>query len=396
MNSRKDFLKELFRSLDANGIAFCVLRNYEGLINEGATADIDLLVEKRDLGRFSQSLQAAAVKSGHRFVHHARYVNHSCVFWSVQSNFTRIDFDKEIRWRLFPILSAGAILATRQKREGFYIPHPVHESAVLFSQAMWTGRLDERYRLQLARLYDACGDKEELRRTYNKAFGGAADKLVEFHSQIEKREFTRQFCSALKRSVILKTFKRPAGWRDFATNAISDIGRLWKRLLQPAGISLLFISSAQPEKNLDAFMRQIEFLFPAQKCFVHTVDLTENSGKPKGWGLKLELQRLRALFKGGLCVQFYRLAKDADMTVVTNACSHRLYPSRCFVCTEDSSGRACLSHVGTGYRAGNAEVEKSTKTDFSALLIGFISTVLEKENNRGIAGRKLVQSALSE
>ncbi|HWF19690.1 MAG TPA: hypothetical protein VG754_10500 [Verrucomicrobiae bacterium] len=393
MNTRKDFLQMLFRSLDANGISYCVLRNYEGLLEEGVTADIDLLVERRDLDRFSETLRTAASESGHRFVHHARYVNHSCVFWSPQSNFTRVDFDTEIRWRLFPILSARAILEARQRCGEFYIPHPRHESVVLFAQALWMEKLDERYRVQLARLYDVC-ENELLTRTYRKAFGSAGNVLEEFHAQVLKREFTKSFCSSLKRSLIFKTFAHPStGWPDFAGNVIDDGFRLWERLRRPAGISLLYVTSVGSKKNLDALMHRVEFLFPAQKCFQHAVDLTQGR-KPVRWGMSLELRRLRALFKGGLCVQFYQLAQGADISAVTKAASHRLYTARCFICTEDSNGRACLTHVGTGFQAGTADVEKSMKTDFSALLIGFISTVLEKENRRGIFGRKLARTAL--
>lgn len=394
MNTRTDFLKALFRSLEANGISYCVLRNYDGMFEPEATADLDLLVGKEHLGKFGECLQSAANESGLRFVHHARYVNHSCVFWSAQSNFIRIDFDTEIRWRLFPILSAQSILQSRQKRDGFFIPHPRHESVVLFSQALWTGKLDERYRLQLARLYEACGDKDELGRGCRAAFGSAGDTLADFQAHVMEREFTPAFCSALKRSVVCKAIIHPAGWLHFAGNALSDARRLWQRLRQPAGISLLYATSGRAEKNLEIFMREIEFLFPAQKCFVHAVDFSSGSGKRAGWGMRQELQRLHALFKGGLSVEVYRLGKDADVSTVTNACSHRLYSSRCFICTEDSSGRASLTHVGSGFRTGGDNMGAGSKADFSALLIGFISTVLEKENRRGVSGRKLVHSAL--
>lgn len=390
MNTRAHFLKALFRSLEAGGIAYCVLRNHEGLFQSATTADVDLLIEENDLAKFSENLQSAASKSGLRFVHHARYVNHSCVFWSSQSNFIRIDFDTEIRWRLFPILSARTILDARQKQDGVYIPHPRHESVVLFSQAMWTGCLEQRYCRRLAQLHDFC-DKGDLRRTYREAFGNQGDSLAELHAHVIDREFTKALCSALKRSVIRKTIAHSRSWLSFARNFVGDVRRFWQRLRRPAGISLLYVTSLHTEKNLDAFMSQIEFLFPAQKCFVYTVDLSEGGGERTGWGMRLEIRRLRSLFKGGLCVQFYRLAKDADALRVTRAGLHRLYSSRCFICSEDSTGRTCLTHVGSGFRSCDSET--SMNTDLCALLIAFISTVLEKENRRGLSEDKLIRAA---
>jgi hypothetical protein len=393
MNGRKDFLTAFFRSLDAKEIRWCVLRNYEGLLDEGATADVDLLVDETDLSAFNDCLQSAAAETGQRFVHHARYVNHSRVFWNEESRFTRIDFDTEIRWRLFPMLTARVILDARQKRQEFHVPHPRHEATVLFVQALWMGKLDQRYREQLARLYVVCGDKEELRKIYREAFGGAGDELTEFHADISRREFTASFCGRLKRSIVKKTLVRPAEWREFMAYALGDMRRLWERLRQPVGISLLFASSIAQEKDLEVFMQQIEFLFPAQKCCVYRIGFEGGETRVRG-KIGRELARLRVLFKGGLFVEFYRLGGDADLPKVLRAHSRRLYASRCFICTEDSKGRACLEHVGTGLRSGGGQDEAADKPDLSTLLINFISTVLEREKRREISAVTAENQAL--
>ncbi len=387
MTSRENFLTGLFRLLEANGVPYCVLRNYENIFADDSS-DIDLILEKRDLARFRESLHAAAVASDHRFVHSARYSNHSYVFWSAQSEFIRIDFETEARWRVFPILSAQSVLEFKQKRDGFYVPHPRHEAVILFLQAIWRGSLSERYCGQLIRLYEACVDKEELRQTYREAFGSVGDALAEFHSRISKVEFDKTFCSRLKRSLIGKAFTSPASLGALAGNAYDDSHRLWERIRKPAGISLLFASSAAAGKKFDDLMRKIEFLFPAQKCFIQTIDLTNVPVIEKKWELGLKLRHLRTLFKGGLFVRHYQLARDTDLVKIIKAHPRHLHPSRAFLCMEDSRQRACLVHGGTGFMTDFAANESDGKNDSITFLIEFISAVLEKEKQpQQMAGR---------
>lgn len=379
MNGRKDFLTAFFRSLDAKKIRWCVLRNYEGLMDDSAATDLDLLVEEKDVAIFNEVLQSAARESGQRFVHYARYVNHSCVFWSEQSRFTRIDFDMEIRWRLFPTLTADEILKERQKREEFYVPHPKHEAVVVFVQAIWMGKLDQRYREQLARLYVACGDKEELRNTCRQAFSNIAGELMDFHADVLRQEFTAAFCGRLKRSIITKTLTRPTEWPFFAKYALADAKRFWQRLKQPPGLSLLCVSSNAQEIDLEGVIREMKFLFPAQKSQVHRMDFSKSTEPRIRRGLGLALKRLRTLFKGGLFVESYRLSEGVDFKKILRANPPRFYASRCFIFIEDSKGRACLEHVGSGLRRESVEGQRGAAS-LCALLVDLISVVLEREN----------------
>lgn len=379
MSSRQSFLTGLFRSLDANGIPYCILRNYGDIFAESTSTDLDLIIHKRDLLRFKQTLLAAATEAKQRFVHRARYVNYSYVFWTAQSDFVRVDFETEVRWRFFPILSASAVIDSRKKHDGFYIPHPRHESIVLFTQTLWRGTLSDRYRDQLARLYAACPDKEELRRSYQDAFGAAGDALAEFHSRIATSEFGGGLCSRLRRSILLNTFTRPSALFDFTANAAFDSRRFWERLRNPAGISLVFASSSGQAKDFNGVLRKLEFLFPSQKCFLQTFDFSSHKSVAPGWEIGLKLNRLRVLFKGGLFVQFYQVNLDTDLQKIIKTHPRYLYPFRAFFCTEDSSHRICLGHVGTGFMAESTPDERGVHTEFSTLLIEFFSTVLEKE-----------------
>jgi thymidylate kinase len=382
--SRKLFLEGLFRSLEADGVRYCVLRNYDNIFAD-TTSDIDLIIEKRDLIRFKTVLRAAAAAAGQRFVHRARYVNYSYVFWDPQGGFIRIDFETELRWRIFPVLSAAVILDARQKQGDFYVPHPRHESAVLFGQVAWRGSLSDRYRRQLARLYADCGDARELALLYGAAFGGIGAELAKLHSHILDVDFNAALCARLRRSLITKAATRPAAMRACAANVATDARRLWERLRKPAGISLLFASSAGQDHDFAQLVRRLEFLFPEQKCFIQVVDFTAGGNPVPGLDPGLNLRRLRTLFKGGLFVRFYRLAHDTDLRRVIRTHPRLLYSSRAFFCLEDSSRRACLAHVRTGCMAESGPVPADGENGLGNLLIEFISTILEKERQPGAA-----------
>lgn len=377
MISRKTFLTSLFELLEANSIRYCVMRNYDDIFNN-ATSDIDFILLEEDLVRFKETLRTAAARANQRFVQRARYINYSYVFWNAESGFLRIDFETEVRWRPFPILSAGSILESRQRHDSFFIPHPRHESAILFVAAMWRNELSDRYRRQLARLYEACPDKGELRRTYGEAFGRAGEPLFELHAKVGTGDFNPAFCARLKRSILLNSLLRPARLANFAGNVFADARRLWERLCNPAGISLLFASSAAKEQDMDGLMRKIEFLFPAQKCVLQKFDLTQNPDARTGLGVALRLKRLHTLFKGGLFVRFYHLRHDTALRKVVDTHSRFLYPSRTFICMEDSQSRFFQAHVSTGFMADSSAAGPDAKTDKSDFLIRFIATVLEK------------------
>jgi thymidylate kinase len=376
LNSRKKFVSELFSLLDAQAIRYCILRNYDNIFDD-ATTDIDLIVAPEDLIRFKQALHAAAASANHRFVHRARYVNYSYVFWNAESGFLRIDFETEVRWRTFQILSAASMMELRQRQQGYYIPHPTHESVILFLASIWRDELSERYRQQLARLYRACPDPEKLRQTYSRAFGRIGPALAEFHAGILTQKFDRSFSAKIKRSLIGNSF-RPANLPNLVANVFADAKRLWERIRNPAGISLLFVSTAGKDRHFDDLMEKIEFLFPAQKCAVEIFDLTGASQVSARWGMGLRLKRLRTLFKGGLFVRFYHVANDTDLQKAVKTHSRFLYPSRTFICMEDSRHSTYLAHVSTGFMTDSGGREPNAEAGYRNLLIEFISTVLGK------------------
>ena len=375
MNPRREFLTTLFADLDANGVRYCVMRNYAELYAAQDT-DVDLLVSPYSRECFEACLRAAAARTGFRFVHAARYTNYSQVYWHPQSGFTRIDFEEDSRWRLFPVLAARTVLDARIRYEEYYIPAPWHESVILFVALLWRGFLSDRYRKQLGRLYEACPDKTKLRETLTDAFGSIGTALVEFQAQVATRDFDRAWCSQIRRSLILNNHRRGRRWLGLLRNTGTDIRRFWSRLRQPAGISLLFVSASGREQNFEDLIGRIEFLFPAQKNILKTFDLSGDATAVVRWDLGLRWLRLRALFKGGLFVRAYRLGRDTEMLPLIRAHARYLYPSRSFVCVEDSHNQLYFAHVSSGFMAAHSPVAGADDPDFSRSFIEFIAAIL--------------------
>ena len=183
MNPRKEFLLTLFRLLEQKAVPYCVLRNYAN-IYEDNSSDIDLGVEPEQVLRLKDCLAEAARASNHHFVLRTQYINYSYVYWHPKGGFLRIDIETEVRWRIFPILTAKSIVGLRRKEGALYVPHPRHESVILWVSAIWRGHLSERYRSQLTRLYQQLADAKELQRTFNASFGRVGQKLVGFQARL--------------------------------------------------------------------------------------------------------------------------------------------------------------------------------------------------------------------
>jgi thymidylate kinase len=377
--TRQSFLTTFFASLEANGVRYCLLRNYHDLYADADT-DVDLMVSEYSLERFERCLRTAAELTGFHFVHSARYVNYSHVFWHPRAGFIRIDFETDVRWRLFTVLSARELLDRRQRHQEFFIPHPEDESVVLFVTALWRGLLSERYRKQLAALYAACPDPASLRQTLGRAFGAAGETLADFQAQAATGRFDRKLVTRVRLSLVFQAHWRWWRWKALVRNTVSDVIRLGNRVRQPAGVSLLFVSANERPRNFDDLMRRINFLFPPKKCIIQSFDITAQATPRARWSLRLRWLRLRTLFKGGLFVRAYRLARDADLPKVVSRHARYWYPGRTFVCGEDSAGRLYFAHVSTGFMTASAPQETAAGQDFSGRFVKFISDILERSS----------------
>ena len=391
MNARREFLAALFRILERDSVPYCILRNYEN-IYEDASSDIDVAVEPKHVRRFRQALNDAAEFSGFSLIHQTRYINFSYVYWSPAGIFLRVDVETEVRWRIFPVLSAGAVVGLRRKHGEFYIPHPRHESVVIFLAALWRRTVRERYQDQLAALYEQIQNPEELRRTFRAAFGKAGDAMVECQSRIREclpsPELWRQARKAIMRNALATSPNR----RALLAYVGIDFHRFCERLRNPPGISLLYVSRANPAETEELFKR-LEFLYPTQKSTRHTFEVAQNERSAMRMGWRLQCRRLYTLFKGGLFMRYYQVAEDSEVPKIVGTLSRHLYPSRAFYCAQNSKGETSLGHGKTGLTTRFNVADSGTSPHDR--IIQFITAILSQQGTQkeaSAAERGLVPS----
>ena len=380
MNPRKEFLLALFRILDQKAVPYCVLRNYAN-IYEDNSSDIDLGVEPEHVPRLKECLTEAALVSNNHLVLRTLYVNYSYVYWHPEGGFLRIDLETEVRWRIFPVLTAKSIVGLRRKEGAFYVPHPRHESVILWVAAVWRGYLSERYRLQLARLYRQLANPEELQRTFNASFGGIGPELAGCQAALPGQAPGPRVWSAARRSIVRNAWRDAPCRRAMFGHLVRDMRRFWERLRQPPGISVLYVTSAQPARNLKDLFERIKFLYPVEKSETHSFDLTPTRVSPiVRLGFRLRARRLYALVKGGLFMRLYKLTHEREIQQAVRTHTRYLYPSRTFIWTEDSRLQMCLGHVETGFMAEPDPIDGGLVSNDR--IIRFIASVLEHYRRR--------------
>ena len=377
-NPRRNFLIRFFSSLEVSGVRYCVMRNYENVYDGESATDLDLIVSEYSRSRFENCLSESAVETGFRLVHTARYVNYSHVFWHPAAGFVRVDFETDVRWRLVTVLEAREVLDARLRYEEFYIPHPLHESIILYVATIWRGELSPRYRRQLGTLYAAVPDKLRLQETLIGAFGRAGPALARMQAG-SNEPFDSRFCSWVKFSLIV----RPPLFSQFRfkvfKNLWLDARRYLDRLFDCPGVSLVFISSNPRLTDVSELLQKTDFLFPIRKRLVRQLDLREQPAAKASEGWRAGWQRLRTLYKGGLFVSAYRVAEDRDWGAALRPHRREMYPERSFICVEDRCGKFYFAHVESGimnHMAATSDLEHPK--EFSQLFIEFIANVFER------------------
>jgi hypothetical protein len=340
MNPRRTLLPKLFRAFAAADIPWCILRNQQQLFEE-SDSDVDLLTTPAALPVALQRSRIVAQECGLTLVQHARFINHTLVFWDRQQHFVRIDFDTEQRWKRYPVLAADTVLAARQAQEDYYVPHPAHEAMILLTQALWRGQLSERYAHRL----------QELGQTLQTSPAAALEwaKI----SALDFKRFTGPDASPLladlRRELRAACWRRPArAWRCL-NYWVSDACRLWSRLRQPPGLSIA--ASGITVTEAEALGQRLRILFPVNKSRIVTAPLPCD-----------EVRRVR--FRGGLVVAC--LSGGADVRARSDSEAD-------FHWRRAGEGQYAFHHAASGRSGTGGDV-----ADFSA----FICEVLAAQQNR--------------
>ncbi len=340
MSTRRALLEELFRCLDERQIPCCVQRNYARLF-EDTTSDVDLLTLPEHAAALMACCQAAADAVGHRLVQRTRFVNHSLVFWDGAEGFVRIDVDTEKRWQRHHLLTAAEVLQQRRRFSSFDIPDPRHECVIVLAQALWQGKLSERYAARLRELDQEIPDKDSLAIIFGEAFGVRENLLA----KLDDATLVSRLAAAVRR----RTFLQPARALRTVRYVVDDARRLFARLKSPPGIVMRSIGAS--EADLEELRHKLAVLFPLKKGF--------------GGAERAEDAALRkALFKGGLAIESWP-ALNRPAPVIR----HRWRkPARSFATQREPHGTSHFMHVASGAMRSDAH--------FAAGFANFICTVL--------------------
>ena len=269
MTARETLLRGVFEALDHANVRFCVSRNVSGVFEEGSS-DVDLLIEPRNLERVFVASRDAATAAGFRLISRTRFANMSLVFWQPGGFLLRVDFETEIRWRIWPVMAADEALKDITLVRGVPAASEAAEIAILVTKTLWAGKITARYRGRLGEL-----TKPEIAR-----HGLLQPSTVQL-------AITGQI-GRLRRMVIGRALVNRRVWPTLMGNMFHDACRVLGRLRHPPGVYLSARVSAPLMRS--EIEDRLEMAFPPAKA----VWANDNST------LK---NTARALFRGGLVVQ---------------------------------------------------------------------------------------------
>lgn len=293
---RADFLRVLIQKLDASGVAWCSLRNHHEMF-EDSRSDVDLMVLPEDIPLFETFLEEACRETGARLAQMASYLNFSRTYLTPSGQWVRVDYEAEVRWRIFPVLSARSILLRRIRLDGLWVASPADEAVVLWIAALFRNSLSDRYRTRLIGL-DGWMRKSfpPAERLYQEAFGPFGKLLWSRQGELLQVADLSDFWADLKLALILRVWFRPSLiWRFFSYFR-HDLLRVFGRVLKPRGVYLSIESSVWTQADSIELLWRLDRVFPTAKSF-----LLPQDGAAPSWRQKLGVAR--TLFKGGLVVR---------------------------------------------------------------------------------------------
>lgn len=104
-SGRSEFLYLLVQELDRTGISWCCLRNHLEFF-ENSRSDVDLMILPEDQDLFERTLEEVGRQTSAKLLQKASYLNQSRTYLTPAGEWVRIDYETEVRWGIFPVLTA--------------------------------------------------------------------------------------------------------------------------------------------------------------------------------------------------------------------------------------------------------------------------------------------------
>jgi len=155
------FVRNLFDRLEASGLRWCVLRNYEGLPQKNTGHDLDINIDGGWSDTVERILQEVC-RDTNTYVHRINYIQYCRGYIFSRSGesgapwYLQIDIhDSEDYWGLSLIRQEILLSHRMQYKKKIWIPHPVHEGILnwLFP-LLYGGFIKEKYTNKILSAYD--------------------------------------------------------------------------------------------------------------------------------------------------------------------------------------------------------------------------------------------------
>lgn len=258
------FLRYLLDRLNAEGVPYCVLRNYDGL-PEKVGNDIDFLVAPEAIDRFQGVVLHTARESGWTLVKHENRYGYRSYYLSTSrfDGLLHLDVRCPYHWKGITFASDDAILRTRVRRKSFYIPSKGCEAAVsLVKDLLPYGRAKERYLERITRF--SREDADNFCATLSGPFGKQLTSRLLGMVQAGDWNGVSGMQRPLRRSLLMRALShRP--WRQLINWARFLMGHLNECLFHPTGFFLVLMGPDGVGKSSVAAGLQEQFvkkLFP--------------------------------------------------------------------------------------------------------------------------------------
>lgn len=257
-------VEDLVARLDAAGIAWCVLRNYESFPHpRSAASDHDILVgcpTKQTYALLQQSVRGLPISIGSTFTKSDGSMI-GIFLCMPKEPALHLDFIRRLTWRGMRLLAEDQVLAASVRRNGVCIPAPGHEAAVsLMGYLFHQNQVKPAYRERIRQL--AAQDQAGFAACLAPVWGDALTQELTARAVAGDWDWFAAWLKHAKRRLLLCASRNPLEWVHVV---VSFGGALGRRLITPTGLWVAFMGPDGAGKTTvaDAYRTRLTTLFDA-------------------------------------------------------------------------------------------------------------------------------------
>ncbi len=255
-------VENLVARLDAAGIAWCVLRNYETFPHPRSdTSDIDFLVActpRKCLALLQEVVRSEPISIGSVFTKSDGNMKGIFLCLPGQPSL-HLDFIQRLSWKGMRVVSEDAVLAASRRHDGVCVPAPGHEVAVsLMGYIFHRGQVKPEYRERIQAL--ATQDQAGFVACLAPVWGNALAEELARRAMAGDWGWFTAWLKTGKRRLFEKQALRPIE----CLNALGKIGlALAQRMVTPTGVWVAFMGPDGAGKTTvgEAYRARLSTLF---------------------------------------------------------------------------------------------------------------------------------------